>query len=113
MILKFPKFPICSLELPMDAFEDQLSSSEGGDPEGFTYYFLSTKGNEFFCEIDDEYILDRFNLTGISTEVHHFQLAFEMLTDNFEHEVEDEMRELVEASARLLHQGAYRRWYMP
>lgn len=87
----------------MDAFEDQLSSSEGGDPEGFTYYFLSTKGNEFFCEIDDEYILDRFNLTGISTEVHHFQLAFEMLTDNFEHEVEDEMRELVEASARHLY----------
>lgn len=87
----------------MEAFDDNLTSSEGGDPEGFSYYFLSTKGNEFFCEIDDDYIVDRFNLTGLSTEVHHFQLAFEMLTDTFEHEIEDEMRELVESSARHLY----------
>ena len=87
----------------MDAFDEQLTSSDGGDLEGFTYYFLSAKGNELFCEIDEEYILDKFNLTGISTEVQHFQMAFEMLTDNFDHDIEDEMRDTIDSSARHLY----------
>lgn len=88
----------------MDAFNEQLSSSEGGDPDGFTYHYLSTKGHEFFCEIDEDYMLDRFNLTGLSTEVQGFQLALEMITDTFDHDnFPDESMRSIEASARHLY----------
>lgn len=88
----------------MDAFNEQLSSSDGGDPEGFTYHFLSMKGHEFFCEIDEEYMLDRFNLTGLSAEVNAFQLALELLTDSFDHEGMDESSvTALEANAKHLY----------
>ena len=42
---------------------------------------MSTKGNEYFSEVDEEYILDRFNLTGLNAEVHHYSLALDLITD--------------------------------
>lgn len=63
-----------------------LKMSSGSDSEYAKYWidwFLDTKGNEYFCEIDEEYILDRFNLTGLSAEVPHYYLeALDMITDN-------------------------------
>lgn len=60
--------------------------SSGSDSEYAKYWidwFLDTKGNEYFCEVDEEYILDRFNLTGLSAEVPHYYLeALDMITDN-------------------------------
>lgn len=44
-------------------------------------WFLSLKGNEFFCEVDEEYILDRFNLTGLNTECPYYNEAYELLTE--------------------------------
>lgn len=89
----------------MAAFDERLSSSDGGDPDGFTYQHLSKKGHEFFCEIDEDYILDRFNLTGISTEVNNYQMALEMVTDTFSErtDIKDEWRILIENNARHLY----------
>ncbi|KAJ3343882.1 casein kinase 2 regulatory subunit [Gonapodya sp. JEL0774] len=66
-------------------------------------WFLSLKGNEFFSEIDEEYILDRFNLTGLNTEVTHYQLALDLITDALEEELDDDTRAEVERSARHLY----------
>ncbi len=46
---------------------------------------------------------DRFNLTGIASEVQHFQSAFDLVTDVFEEDVNDELRDVVERSARHLY----------
>lgn len=54
----------------------------GYDDSAWISWFLSTKGNEYFCEVDEEYILDRFNLTGLNGEVHHYSQALDMITDN-------------------------------
>ena len=43
-------------------------------------WFLSTRGNEYFCEVDEEYIVDKFNLTGLNTEVSHYQKALDLIT---------------------------------
>lgn len=89
----------------MDAFDERLSSSDGAEPESFTYQFLARKGHEFFCEIDEDYILDRFNLTGISAEVNNYQMAMEMITDSIsEHtHIKDEWRSTIEDNARQLY----------
>ncbi|OLL25882.1 Casein kinase II subunit beta-2 [Neolecta irregularis DAH-3] len=59
--------------------------------------------NEYFCEIDEDYITDRFNLTGLNAEVSHYQYALDIICDVFEHEVDGETRDQIEKSARHLY----------
>jgi casein kinase II subunit beta len=65
--------------------------------------FISSRGNEYFCEIDEDYLTDRFNLTGLNTEVQYYQYALDLVTDVFELDCDDEMRETIEKSARHLY----------
>ena len=44
-------------------------------------YFLSLKGNEFFCQIDEDYIHDNFNLTGLASMVPYYDFALDLITD--------------------------------
>lgn len=92
------------LQFVEDENMDDLST--GSDSEyanTWISWFLSTKGNEYFCEVDEEYILDRFNLTGLNGEVHHYSQALDMITDNLDEEPSDELRDQIEASARHLY----------
>ena len=65
--------------------------------------FISSRGNEYFCEIDEEYLTDRFNLTGLQTEVQYYQYALDLVTDVFDLDCDDDMREIIEKSARHLY----------
>ncbi|KAI4856675.1 hypothetical protein E4T45_01855 [Aureobasidium sp. EXF-8846] len=66
-------------------------------------WFVSSRGNEYYCEIDEDYLTDRFNLTGLNTEVQYYQYALDLVTDVFDMEVDDDMREQIEKSARHLY----------
>ncbi|KAA8567135.1 hypothetical protein EYC84_010199 [Monilinia fructicola] len=66
-------------------------------------WFISSRGNEYFCEIDEDYLTDRFNLTGLQTEVQYYQYALDLVTDVFDLDCDDEMRETIEKSARHLY----------
>lgn len=65
--------------------------------------FISSRGNEYFCEIDEEYLTDRFNLTGLNTEVQYYQYALDLITDVFDVDCDDDMREAIEKAARHLY----------
>jgi hypothetical protein len=47
--------------------------------------------------------MDRFNLTGLNTEVQYYQYALDLVTDVFDLDCEDDMREQIEKSARHLY----------
>ena len=65
--------------------------------------FISSRGNEYFCEIDEDYLTDRFNLTGLNVDVQYYQHALDLITDVFDLDCDDDMREQVEKSARHLY----------
>ncbi|KAJ9497945.1 casein kinase 2 regulatory subunit [Exophiala xenobiotica] len=91
---------------PIDAaemMEDFQSETDSDYTSYWRDWFISSRGNEYFCEIDEEYITDRFNLTGLNTEVHYYQHALDLITDVFDLDCEDDMRETIEKSARHLY----------
>lgn len=69
----------------------------------FVPQFISSRGNEYFCEIDEEYLTDRFNLTALNTEVQYYQYALDLITDVFDLDADDDLREQIEKSARHLY----------
>lgn len=60
--------------------------------------------------MEEDYILDRFNLTGLNTEVQSYSQALDLITDNLDDDIEEELRGTVEISARLLYGLIHQRW---
>ncbi|BFZ56158.1 casein kinase 2 regulatory subunit [Savitreella phatthalungensis] len=87
----------------MSALAEAYSDDSASDIVSWVDWFLRARGNEFFCEVDEEYISDRFNLTGIAGEVQHFQHALELITDGLDFDLDDEVRDTIELSARHLY----------
>lgn len=75
--------------------DDLSTGSDSEYSNTWISWFLTTKGNEYFCEVDEEYILDRFNLTGLNGEVHHYAQALDMITDNLGTQVLSQIKSLV------------------
>ncbi|GES58910.1 casein kinase II beta 2 subunit [Aspergillus terreus] len=96
---------------------DHLAHNRAASPGAYLFYlplprrihtkwpnqFISSRGNEYFCEIDEEYLTDRFNLTGLNTEVPYYQYALDLVTDVFDVDADDDLREQIEKSARHLY----------
>lgn len=80
-----------------------MSESDSDYTSYWRDWFISSRGNEYFCEIDEDYLTDRFNLTGLNAEVSYYQYALDLVTDVFDLDCDDEMRETIEKSARHLY----------
>ena len=56
-----------------------LSASDDGTP--WIIWFVSLRGHDFFCEIDEEYLQDDFNLTGLHSLVPYYNYALDFILD--------------------------------
>lgn len=84
--------------------DDLSNTSSASYANSWISWFLASKGNEYFCEVDEEYIVDRFNLTGLNTEVQGYSAALELITDTAaDEDLNEEQRDQLETSARHLY----------
>ena len=78
------------------------SSSEEFDGKSWVEWFLRQRGGEFYVEVEDNYLQDDFNLTGLSSLVPYYEQALNLITDCEDDEEDPESSEgLEQASIQL------------
>eukprot|EP00798_Chlamydomonas_sp_ICE-L_P001158 gene1158-3963_t len=100
---------------PVDAV-DLVSGSDSGESEeasgseqdelSWISWFCSLQGNELFCEVDEDYIEDAFNLSGLSSQVPYYDYALDMILDNEPPQdvmLTDQQHEMLENAAEMLY----------
>lgn len=101
LIMAVPSFRIPSTETSEISLTDADISITVAD--SYANQFITSRGNEYFCEIDEDYLTDRFNLTGLNADVQYYQYALDLVTDVFDLDCDEDMREQIEKSARHLY----------
>ncbi|KAF9522158.1 casein kinase II, regulatory subunit [Crepidotus variabilis] len=96
--------------MPFNVVEDASTGSDSDYSSTWISWFLSSKGNEYFCEVDEDFILDRFNLTGLNNEVANYSQALDLITDSLDEDIQDELRGSLDVQARLLYGLIHARW---
>uniref|UniRef100_A0A2N9I831 Casein kinase II subunit beta n=1 Tax=Fagus sylvatica TaxID=28930 RepID=A0A2N9I831_FAGSY len=92
-------------ESETDSEESDVSGSDGDDTSWISW-FCNLRGNEFFCEVDDDYIQDDFNLCGLSGQVPYYDYALDLILDvesSHGDMFTEEQNELVESAAEMLY----------
>jgi len=85
--------------------DNSNSSSDFQSDEDYAWipWFCSLKGNEFFCEVDENYAQDSFNLTGLISQIPYYDYALDMILDIEPTDVlSDDQQEMVENDAECL-----------
>lgn len=94
-------------DISSDSDEDysEITGSELDEEITWIEWFCHLKGNEFFVEVDEDYIQDDFNLTGLNTQVPYYEYALNMILDfdDQDDQLPEDQQPLVETAAQMLY----------
>lgn len=86
---------------------DTFSGSEDDEDDGsWIQWYCHIKGHEFFSEVDEEYIQDDFNLTGLMSWVPYYDNALDVILDiesPNEDLLSEQQHQVVEGAAEMLY----------
>jgi len=90
-----------------------FQSDSTDDDYSWIPWFCSLKGNEFFCEVNIDYIYDRFNLTGLGDQMGYYDQSLGLILD---HEpsgrLSDDQKEMIETDAEILYGMIHARYVL-
>nr|XP_043630976.1 casein kinase II subunit beta-1-like [Erigeron canadensis] len=96
-----------------NAMEDSETDSKesdaggsGGEEKSWISWFCRLRGNEFLCEVDEDYIQDDFNLCGLSKLVPDYDNALDLILDiesSDDDKVSEKQVEDIESAAEMLY----------
>jgi casein kinase II subunit beta len=90
----------------------EISASDEDDASWISW-FCNLRGNEYFVEVDEDYIQDDFNLTGLNGIVPYYDYALDMILDvemPMEDRLTEEEHEIVESAAEMLYGMVHARY---
>ena len=98
-----------------DSHTSDESSSTDEEEQSWISWFCNLKGNELFCEVDEEYIQDDFNLTGLGNIIPYYDYALDLILDvetQSEDILTEQQVELVESAAEMLYGMIHARYIL-
>jgi len=88
----------------VDADSDSDSEDLSSEDTTWIQWFCGLRGNEFFVEVDEEYIQDDFNLTGLRSMVPNYDYALDMILDaETDDGLTEDQQESIETAAEMLY----------
>ncbi|KAG7393111.1 casein kinase 2 regulatory subunit [Phytophthora pseudosyringae] len=91
-----------------DDDDDEDNDVEGSDEEETSWiaWFCSLRENSFLCEVDEDYIEDDFNLTGLNSIVPYYDYALDIILDietPNDSNLTQIQQEMIESAAEMLY----------
>lgn len=85
--------------------DDSSEMTASEDETSWIAWFVNIRGNDFFCEVEESFIQDDFNLTGLSSQVPYYDHALDMILDIDIpiDSLSEEQHEIVETAAEVLY----------
>ncbi|KAL5539941.1 hypothetical protein UlMin_044877 [Ulmus minor] len=86
--------------------EDYDVNGFDGDDTSWISWFCNLRGNGFFCEVDDDYIQDDFNLCRLSSQVPYYDCALGLILDvesSHDDIFTEEQNELIESTTKMFY----------
>ncbi|TKY64078.1 Casein kinase II subunit beta [Spatholobus suberectus] len=96
---------VVSQESEIDGEESDVSGLDTDDMSWISW-FCNLRGNEFFCEVDDDYIHDDLNLCRLRSQMPYYDYALDLILDVESYHGDmfiEERNELIESATEMLY----------